>query len=510
MVIPMENYYLEPNTDKVVAPQKKSAEYSYIESVFALITFVLGFIFIKLFPAASRPLGSVIFTLLMFASAFVFMCIKGVKHHLFPSVIAISGLVLSFAMFLNTNGFVNTIIFLYVAVAYCYWIFTAFGNKIGEKHSDFLALEAANALFVMPFKSYANIFLAGFALINRGGMKRVALALCGLIAAVIPTAVVSLLLSYDQSFSEMMDIIISSPAEFIFENIPTLIISIPVSMYFFGLLYSCSNNVCADKMTAEACEKSLLKIKAIPTIATVFAALPVLAVYVIYFISQSTYYLSAFSKNLPEGLSYAEYARSGFFELCMVAIINAAIVAAVNAFTNAESKAAKIAVKMVNIIFPVATLVLIVTAISKMVLYIGRYGLTEKRVLATWLMLMLFIGFTVFIFKQFISKIKLSAVFLALFLVFTLPLSYCNIDGVIAKYNVDSFLNGRLNQVDVYELSSLGASGLPQLIKLRDSGKCDENLYARVDDAISGYYAPEGIFEQSLPSLIAVNISENQ
>ncbi|MFZ3102315.1 MAG: DUF4153 domain-containing protein [Desulfitobacteriaceae bacterium] len=41
-------------------------------------------------------------------------------------------------------------------------------------------------------------------------------------------------------------------------------------------------------------------------------------VFIVYFLSQLTYLFSAFNNRLPELMTYAEYARRGFFELCTV------------------------------------------------------------------------------------------------------------------------------------------------------------------------------------------------
>ena len=42
----------------------------------------------------------------------------------------------------------------------------------------------------------------------------------------------------------------------------------------------------------------------------------------------------------------------------------------------------------------------------------------------------------------------------------------CNLDSVIARYNVDRFLEGSLEKVDVSLLGSLGDSGIPEEVRL--------------------------------------------
>jgi hypothetical protein len=108
------------------------------------------------------------------------------------------------------------------------------------------------------------------------------------------------------------------------------------------------------------------------------AALPILVIYCIFFASQGKVYLSAFSGVLPQNFSYAEYAREGFFQLCSVSIINLIIIVAVITFMKKKTKAASVLLKIVSLIFSVFTLVLIATAIAKLVMYAILRALNKK------------------------------------------------------------------------------------------------------------------------------------
>ena len=113
-------------------------------------------------------------------------------------------------------------------------------------------------------------------------------------------------------------------------------------------------------------------------------------VYLFFFVSQWDYYLSAFTGKLPEGVvNYAEYARSGFFELCTVSAINLVIITAIALFMKRSGNGEKIFLRIVSALFSVMTLVLIGTALAKMYLYIDRFGLTVKRLLSSWLMIVI-------------------------------------------------------------------------------------------------------------------------
>ena len=101
---------------------------------------------------------------------------------------------------------------------------------------------------------------------------------------------------------------------------------------------------------------------------------------------------------LPAEFTYSQYARKGFFELCVIAFINFGItyLSFVIVERNNEGKRPK-ALTAQTILLSVFTLLLIATALSKMAMYIDCYGLTRLRIYASWFMVMLFIMFIIII-----------------------------------------------------------------------------------------------------------------
>ena len=71
---------------------------------------------------------------------------------------------------------------------------------------------------------------------------------------------------------------------------------------------------------------------------------------------------------------------------------------------NAFSKTARAENKVlrgINVVLSVLTILLVITAMSKMLLYISAYGLTEKRVLTMVFMIWLLLIFVMMILWQF-------------------------------------------------------------------------------------------------------------
>jgi hypothetical protein len=219
-------------------------------------------------------------------------------------------------------------------------------------------------------------------------------------------------------------------------------------------------------LTAEKCEQKVKEMRKAPALSVATACLPLLFIYVVFFISQWKYYVSGFTGVLPEEFSYAEYAREGFFQLCTVAFINLAVIIAISVFMRRKTEKAPVLLRMLTIVYSVFTLVLISTALAKMFMYIESYGLTQKRVYSTAAMIVLAVIFVLLIVKQFVPKICVGAVSLAASLVLFAVLSLGNLDAMIAKYNVDRYMDGSLPTVDIEAMENLGDAAVPELVRL--------------------------------------------
>ncbi len=207
-------------------------------------------------------------------------------------------------------------------------------------------------------------------------------------------------------------------------------------------------------------------------ISTITAALPLIFLYVVFFISQSEYYTSAFGGVLPQGYNYSEYARSGFFELCRVAGLNAVFIFAAHVFTKNASKTAILVKKSVIILLSICSLCLIATAMAKMFLYINAYGMTQKRVYVSLFMILMALGFVFTVFAQFFSKIKMTWVCLVLSLLMIIVPAFSNFDSVIASYNISRYMDNTLYSVDYDYLDSIAA--MPSYEKLYESDAATE------------------------------------
>lgn len=164
------------------------------------------------------------------------------------------------------------------------------------------------------------------------------------------------------------------------------------------------------------------------------------------------------------GLTYAEYARRGFFELVVVAALALPLLLAAHWVISKEPVAAIrrfrfLAVSMIGLLFVIMT-----SALLRMLLYQREYGLTEERLYASALMIWLaivFIWFSITVLRNERRRFAWGALAAALFVLTTLHA--LNPDAFIVRVNMaHAQKNGRT--FDAYYNSSLSADAVPYLV----------------------------------------------
>ncbi len=505
---------------ETAAQAEEKYVFSLSESIYAWFCIVAGFFFCKVGTAVSHPLGALAFIVALFSGTTAWLWHKGVRPNKPAVAIAASAVVAAVSVIITSNGFVQFIAWAYCLAAYCLYVYTSTGNSLAGGLSNYIGADFIRAIFVLPVSCLTYIFEAAFAGKKGKGTNTAGKVIAGLLIAVIPTAVVLVLLSYDDGFMDIIGHIFDFSFENIISDFFCLIFAVPVAMYLFGAFMAGRQQVCSDVLTAEKWDETAQKFKLLPVATALAAVLPVLSLYVIFFISQWKYYVSGFVGVLPDEYSYTNYAREGFFQLCAVAFINFVIIALIALFIRSGAKAGKTALKILSIVFAVFTIVLISTALAKMVMYINCYGLTHKRVYASWFMLLLALLCLIIIAKQFAKQLKLILISVVVCVVMFLGLAVSNVDSFIAAYNVDRYLDGSLDTVDVEAMLDLGDSAVPHMVRLANElsdGSPHSSLEFTNEEALTPslytkccaylYYMEseiqEGVFNATIPRIRA-------
>lgn len=185
--------------------------------------------------------------------------------------------------------------------------------------------------------------------------------------------------------------------------------------------------------------------------------------YVCYLVSQLAYFFSGFAGLLPAGYTAAEYARRGFFEMAAISAINLALTGAALRLARRQAGRLPGVLRWMLAFLSLVSLLLIATAASKLVLYIERFGMTRLRVLTALFLLLLAACFVCALLRLFLPRVSYGKPLLAATALVILLLSYGNVDGVIARYNLNQWQRGQLAQIDVAALGELNEAAVPTL-----------------------------------------------
>ena len=171
------------------------------------------------------------------------------------------------------------------------------------------------------------------------------------------------------------------------------------------------------------------------------------------------------------GLTLADYARRGFFELVAVSALTLAVLLLLGGTTNSRRRFRSLALALL------ACLILImISAAQRLLLYMDSFGLTLARLAATVFMVWLGICLLLVAFnliRRTDRFLVAAAVYSAVALAFALALS--SPPQLIANFNI---AKARQNSVpvDFQYLQSLGAEAVPVLLnefdRLPEYGRC--------------------------------------
>lgn len=282
----------------------------------------------------------------------------------------------------------------------------------------------------------------------------VILGLC--IAAPVLLIIVPLLMFADAAFEGLLD---KLPEFDVGELFITLVFGVFAAFLFY------TRAAALRQGTAHTAAQKKRKGLSPLTVNTVLVC--VCLVYCVYLVSQLAYFSGGFSGILPEEYTMAEYARRGFFEMAWLCAINLCVMVG-SLGLCAKEKNAPLSTRLLCLFIGIVTLFLVSTASAKMLMYIGSYGLTRLRVLTQVVMVFFAIVTLLISAWLFVPKLPYMKAIVISALVIGAAVSWTDVDSLVAKYNVDAYLSGKMETVDVSHLSSLSYSAVPHLKRLAE------------------------------------------
>ena len=269
--------------------------------------------------------------------------------------------------------------------------------------SSWILLDSWNGLIALPILN----FLCQIRLIfqtfseKREEKKDWRMVLLGILIS-IPAllVIIPILAQADTEFRSLVDTILDALGEDFRILIWRGIVGILLGAFMFGTLYG---GVYKRHVKEEECirfhEESGRVFRFVPDIAVLTFGIIVSAVYVLFIGLQARYLFSAFFGILPEAYTYAQYARQGFFELCVIALLNASFLIAMNGCAKTPRRKNR-GLLLENGILGALTLLLLTTAASKLGMYIVAYGFTVKRCISSIFLIWLFLVFILVLIYQ--------------------------------------------------------------------------------------------------------------
>ena len=223
------------------------------------------------------------------------------------------------------------------------------------------------------------------------------------------------------------------------------------TMLLFSFLYTTGRDT---PIQTEKREKSANPV----TFATVLAALA--AIYALFVYVQFRYLFGG-AETVRLAGGYAEYARSGFFQLVILSILTLALILPA-LILCARSKA----VRSLCGILAALTIVIDISAFFRMQKYISAYGLTLLRVVTLWGIAMILLALLAVIVKCFSPALRVCPLLTTVALASWLALNCSNVDLRIAQYQVT--VHAREQTPDLAYLCSLSPDVLPALEQIQD------------------------------------------
>jgi hypothetical protein len=204
---------------------------------------------------------------------------------------------------------------------------------------------------------------------------------------------------------------------------------------------------------------------------------------IIYIVFDFIQIKSLMLHKVATSINYAQYARSGFFQLMFISLINICIIL-ISKYAKEETKYSKV----MSIAMVFLTLVIIISSILRMHMYEAAFGYTTLRLLVyatLFTEIILLIPTVAYILN---SKVKVLTYYIVIITIAYTLVGISPIDHIIANNNINRYYEK--HKIDIKYLENYNADNVPDLI----------NLYNKTEDVklkeeIKGYFETNIFYE---------------
>jgi hypothetical protein len=428
--------------------------------IFLLLCLVLGVIAEEAFFRAEIGISYLVFTIAFYALFFYRYRRFSFSHQRLGYLILICIWLMAASYFLNDNLFFYALnIFVIPALVFFHLILITSQKNIRWNKPVFITYLFSRLGAVLK---YNFIFASLIGKVMKQGVdenkylvwKKVSIGI--LISVPVLFVVLQLLMSADSQFERMLGGI---PQWFQLLNGETIFRIIAVlfcTLTFFALMQTLMKK--QINAMVQSGDKQTFKIDAIITI-TVLVLIN--AVYVLFTIVQFKYF---FSGTLQADLTYAEYARKGFFELLFVTLINLTITNLVLTFVDKTIGIIKRFMQLLLTTLVLTSAVLLSSAFLRLSMYEAAYGFSFIRVMAHSFMIFLVVIFMYTLIKIWIEKLSLFHFYFISGLLYYTVMNVIDVEQMVVTENIERY--EQTGKIDIHYLNSLSYTGVLGLIDL--------------------------------------------
>jgi hypothetical protein len=183
-----------------------------------------------------------------------------------------------------------------------------------------------------------------------------------------------------------------------------------------------------------------------------------------FMLIQGAYFFGGLDTLARTGMTYAEYARRGFFELLAVACLALGMLCALAVVTRRKARGQRVIFNTASAAMIALVLGLLASAFQRMLLYEDAYGFTQLRLYTHSFMIWLAAVLGLFLLALLRGRPRLfSYGVVAAALIYLAALNIANPDALIVRENVARYQAG--GKVDAYYLAGLSADATPDVIQ---------------------------------------------
>ena len=448
------------SNDQTIEAQDNNESNKYTQII--AVAFALGWVFDYFFFRQQPGLSFPVYVALLF---FVFLALaKRFQTTLDKSIIYLAGPLFFFSIMVYVRSS-EFLAFLNLAITYYLLILIANG-ALGSKILSNTIADYFKPLILIPLNTLDKLFVALANIVasrSRKNEKTRGKILRGIIMAV-PVLIlfVFLLSSADIIFKQYVDKIFSIQItpETVFRTILILSVTgIFTGVFTYALLLP------KNKFSVGRSETTRGRLDIIE--GSVFLG-SIDLLFLSFILIQVTYLFGGKRNIAIEGATYAEYARSGFFQLLAVSVISFLLIWLTEKYIFQENEGHLLIFKLLSGFLIFEVMVIMASGFKRLQLYENAFGFTSLRFYSHSFVIWLAVVFLFFLIKIVFDKPEKMLAFSTFvsILIFLAALNIINPDAFIARQNIARFQEAK--KLDANYLSTLSDDAVSELVKVLD------------------------------------------